>query len=290
MEIDLSTVDLPTIPYFRHSFFLFWTLCDPPGVAVKRAKFVWFFFLGFATTRHLRMANGTPPVWPENQNRAPQRRGSDSSGQTPTHRLWKAFFQPYLIRVFRCQTEKETYQLLRGSGSKVSLAGLNKECETLPRLFYVFNFIGHSTATGVVSWKKSMHSRSIVHSKKKKTDPWGVFEFFQMFWKIFQVSLFGCFKDTFPCNCQKNSPSLFRLSLLARAARRMIEHPRQNDRILPSPILFFQSKKGIKLIPKTIRNRKRVRAWGGVGLINYLKHKLVRWTERTPSWFVLCDL
>ena len=35
----------------------------------------------------------------------------------------------------------------------------------------------------------------IVHSKK--TEPWGVFDFFQMFSKIFQFSLFQCLKDAF---------------------------------------------------------------------------------------------
>ena len=38
--------------------------------------------------------------------------------------------------------------------------------------------------------------------------------------------------------------------------------PKTNDQILPSPILFFPSKKWIKLIPKTIGNRKRDCAWG----------------------------
>ena len=36
-----------------------------------------------------------------------------------------------------------------------------------------------------------------------------------------------------------------------------------NDQILPSPTLFFQTKNWIKLIPKTIGNRKRDCAWGG---------------------------
>ena len=35
----------------------------------------------------------------------------------------------------------------------------------------------------------------IVHSKK--TDHWSVFDFFQMFWKIFQFSLFQCLKNAF---------------------------------------------------------------------------------------------
>ena len=41
--------------------------------------------------------------------------------------------------------------------------------------------------------------------------------------------------------------------------------PTTNDQILPSPNLFFPSKKWIKLIPKTIGNRKRDCAWGGSG-------------------------
>ena len=41
--------------------------------------------------------------------------------------------------------------------------------------------------------------------------------------------------------------------------------PKANDQILPSPLLFFRTKKWIKLIPKTIGNRKRDCAWGGLG-------------------------
>ena len=41
--------------------------------------------------------------------------------------------------------------------------------------------------------------------------------------------------------------------------------PKTNDQILPSPILFFPLKNWIKLIPKTIGNRKRDCAWGGSG-------------------------
>ena len=41
--------------------------------------------------------------------------------------------------------------------------------------------------------------------------------------------------------------------------------PKTNDQILSRPILFFPSKKWIKLIPKTIGNRKRDCAWGGSG-------------------------
>ena len=43
------------------------------------------------------------------------------------------------------------------------------------------------------------------------------------------------------------------------------QKPKTNDQILPSPILFFPSKNWIKLIPKTIGNRKRDCAWGGSG-------------------------
>ena len=41
--------------------------------------------------------------------------------------------------------------------------------------------------------------------------------------------------------------------------------PKTNDQILPSPVLFFPTKNWIKLIPKTIGNRKRDCAWGGSG-------------------------
>ena len=54
----------------------------------------------------------------------------------------------------------------------------------------------------------------------------------------------------------------------------------------------------VRLIPKTIGNRKRDCAWGCAwGGINTTwenlqieKHKSVRWAERMPSWFVLFDL
>ena len=46
-----------------------------------------------------------------------------------------------------------------------------------------------------VSIKLVKTSPTIVHSKK--TEPWGVFDFFQMFSKIFQFSLFQCLKDVF---------------------------------------------------------------------------------------------
>ena len=61
--------------------------------------------------------------------------------------------------------------------------------------------------------------------------------------------------------------------------------------------LFFPSKKWIKLIPKTIGNRKRDCAWGCARGINttrenlqIAKHKSGRRSFRSPDWFVLCDL
>ena len=72
--------------------------------------------------------------------------------------------------------------------------------------------------------------------------------------------------------------------------------PKRNDQILPSPILFFPSKKWIKLIPKTIENRKRDCAWGArvINLtwenLQIAKHKSGRRSSSSADWFVLCDL
>ena len=52
----------------------------------------------------------------------------------------------------------------------------------------------------------------------------------------------------------------FRLSQMAQAARQVIENPRQMIKSCSVP-----SKNCIKLIPKTIGNRKRDCAWGGSG-------------------------
>ena len=75
-----------------------------------------------------------------------------------------------------------------------------------------------------------------------------------------------------------------------------IEAPKQTIKFSAAPS-FFSSKKWIKLIPKTIGNRKRDCAWGCARRKNTTsenlqieKHKSVRWAERTPSWFVLFDL
>ena len=61
------------------------------------------------------------------------------------------------------------------------------------------------------------------------------------------------------------SPSLFPLFQNGASRATSDRKPKTNDQILPSPILFFPSKKWIKLIPKTIGNRKRDCAWGGSG-------------------------
>ena len=60
------------------------------------------------------------------------------------------------------------------------------------------------------------------------------------------------------------SPSAFVLPL-GTSRTTSARKPKTNDQILPSPILFFPSKNWIKLIPKTIGNRKRDCAWGGSG-------------------------
>ena len=89
------------------------------------------------------------------------------------------------------------------------------------------------------------------------------------------VALKSAMSSHFPL--PKKLPSLFRLSQVAR--------------------LFFPSKKWIKLIPKTIGNRKRDSAWGCARGINttrenlqIAKHKSGRRSFRAPDWFVLCDL
>ena len=60
---------------------------------------------------------------------------------------------------------------------------------------------------------------------------------------------------------------------------------------------FFSSKKWIKLIPKTIGNRKRDCAWGcarGIDTtwenLQIEKHKSGRRSLRSPDWFVLFNL
>ena len=104
------------------------------------------------------------------------------------------------------------------------------------------------------------------------------------------VHTFRCQKR---CTLRNSSHSSFCFCQMAwpgiKAPKQMIEFP-----AAPS---FFSSKKWIKLIPKTIGNRKRDCAWGCARRINTTwenlqieKHKSVRWAERTHSWFVLFDL
>ena len=66
--------------------------------------------------------------------------------------------------------------------------------------------------------------------------------------------------------CQKKSPSLFGLSLEWREPRD--EWSKTQDKLMIKfcpVLLFFPLKKWIKLIPKTIGNRKRDCAWGYSG-------------------------
>ena len=70
-----------------------------------------------------------------------------------------------------------------------------------------------------------------------------------------------------------------------------------NFRLHRSSFSPTKSKKWIKLIPKTIGNRKRDCAWGCAWGINTTwenlqieKHKSGRCSFRSPNWFVLFDL
>ena len=72
---------------------------------------------------------------------------------------------------------------------------------------------------------------------------------------------------------------------------------RSNFRLHSSSFSPKKSKKWIKLIPKTIGNRKRDCAWGCAWGINTTwenlqieKHKSGRRSFRSPNWFVLFDL
>ena len=77
-----------------------------------------------------------------------------------------------------------------------------------------------------------------------------------------------------------------------RSSKATIEFP-----AAPFFFLVEKSKKWIKLIPKTIGNRKRDCAWGCAWGINTTwenlqieKHKSGRRSFRSPNWFVLFDL
>ena len=99
------------------------------------------------------------------------------------------------------------------------------------------------------------------------------------------VHTFCCQKR---CTLRNSSRSSF---CFCQMAWQGIEAPKQTIEFPAAPS-FFSSKKWIKLIPKTIGNRKRDCAWGCARRINTTseKHKSVRWAERTPSWFVHFDL
>ena len=71
----------------------------------------------------------------------------------------------------------------------------------------------------------------------------------------------------------------------------------QSTRFNKGPASLEPREANVHNKPKTIGNRKRDRAWGCARGINTTwenlqieKYKSVRWTERTPSWFVLFDL
>ena len=66
--------------------------------------------------------------------------------------------------------------------------------------------------------------------------------------------------------------------------------PKTNDQILPSPILFFPSKNWIKLITKTIGNRKRDCAWGGSGDKPYLRKSTDRKAQIRKAFVPLTGL
>ena len=75
-------------------------------------------------------------------------------------------------------------------------------------------------------------------------------------------------RNEFTLSVAKNCFALFVPTLsngASRATSTSDRKPKTNDQILPSPTLFFPSRKWIKLIPKTIGNRKRDCAWGGSG-------------------------
>ena len=73
-------------------------------------------------------------------------------------------------------------------------------------------------------------------------------------------------RNEFTLSIAKNCFALFVPPLSNGTSRATSDRkPKTNDQILASPILFFPSKNWIKLIPKTIGNRKRDCAWGTFG-------------------------
>ena len=105
-------------------------------------------------------------------------------------------------------------------------------------------------------------------------------------------------RNGFTLSVAKKFFALFVPTLSNGASRATSDRkPKTNDQILPSPILFFPSKKWIKSIPKTIGNRKRDCAWGGSGW-ETLPEKIcrsqstnqegVRSVQRTDLCFAIC--
>ena len=99
-----------------------------------------------------------------------------------------------------------------------------------------------------------------------------------------------------------NNVALFETVRILRTANwrdwQGIEAAKQTMEFPAAPFFLVQiSKKWIKLIPKTIGNRKRDCAWGCPWGINTTwenlqieKHKSGRRSFRSPNWFVLFDL
>ena len=82
---------------------------------------------------------------------------------------------------------------------------------------------------------------------------------------------------------QKNSHSGFVPTLSNGASRGTSDRkPKTNDHVLPSPILFFPSKKWIKLIPKTIGNRKEIVREVARGNKPYLRKSTDRKAQVSP--------
>ena len=111
-------------------------------------------------------------------------------------------------------------------------------------------------------------------------------------------SLEGCLLvHTFRCQKRCALRNSSRSSIcFCQMAWQGFEAPKQTIEF-PAALSFFSSKKWIKLIPKTIGNRKRDRAWGCARGINTTwenlqieKHKSGRRAFRSPDWFVLFDL
>ena len=103
----------------------------------------------------------------------------------------------------------------------------------------------------------------------------------------------GAFRCQKRCTLWNSSHFLF---CFCQMAWQGIKAPKQTIEFPAAPS-FFSLKKWIKLIPKTIGNRKRDGVWGCAQGINTTwenmqieKHKSVGRSFRSPDWFVLFDL